>query len=209
MAILLVNRKSHKPKGGNQINVYVVWWEFQKVAVCKYGIIQIPQAFDVYWLYVFVFVQSKKYCLGFWELQSLARMKYHSISNKTSGYTGFISSLCCWTHLSYELSGTSLTLLVFPFEGSQVCWMKFPHNFDLLKHLISPCHKEGTNEWGEITDKPMQHSEKELICFLLSEKVNATLQCSWLSTFLLQMRLRSQINVIKKMYLWGDTNVFP
>lgn len=96
---------------------------------------------------LFLYKQSKKYCLGFWELQSLARMKYHSISNKTSGYIGFIFSLCCWTHLSYELSETSLTLLVFPFEGSQVCWMKFPHN--LWCTSISPCHKEGTNEWEE------------------------------------------------------------
>lgn len=153
---------------------------------------------------LFLNKQSKKYCLGFWELQSLARMKYHSISNKTSGYIGFIFSLCCWTHLLYELSGTSLTLLVFPFEGSQVCWMKFPHN--LWCTMPQRRHK-----WmgGKITDKPMQHSEKELICFLHSEKVNATLQCSWLSTFLLQMRLRSQINVIKKIYWWGDTNVFP
>lgn len=58
-----------------------------------------------------------------------------------------------------------------------------------LSTSISPCHKEGTIECTKkkkkkkFTDKSMQHSEKELNCFLLFEKVNATLQCSWISMF--------------------------
>lgn len=112
-------------------------------------------------------------------------MNYHSISNKTSGYIGFISSLCCWIHLPYELSGTSLTLLVFPFEGSQVCWCNSCIPCDLLKHLHLAVPQRRHNWMGGKTKSltSLCSIQKKNCCFLLSKKVNATLQCSRLSTF--------------------------
>lgn len=71
---------------------------------------------------LFLYKQSKKYCLGFWELQSLARMKYHSISNKTSGYIGFISSLCCRHTYHMNFLGPLSPFWSFPLKAHRfVC----------------------------------------------------------------------------------------
>lgn len=54
-------------------------------------------------------------------------MRYHSKSNKTLGYIGFISSLCCWTYPPHELSGASLTFQS-PLWRLTGLLMQFPHN---------------------------------------------------------------------------------
>lgn len=42
-------------------------------------------------------------------------------------------------------------------------------------HATKKAQLNGPKKKKKITDKSMQHSEKELNCFLLSEKVNGTL----------------------------------
>lgn len=118
------------------------------------------------------FLYKVKVLFGSWELQSLARMNYHSISNKTSGHTSFISSLCCCTYRTiWTFRGTSLTLWSSPLKAHRFVDVIPTPLVISLSTSISPCHKEGTIEWPKkkkkVTDTPMQHSEKELSCFLL------------------------------------------
>lgn len=73
--------------------------------------------------------------MGSWQLQSLARMRHHSISNKTLGYIGFISSLCCWTYPpTWTFRGLSHPL-VSPLKAHRFVDAIPTQLSDLLKHL--------------------------------------------------------------------------